>query len=243
MPVESETLLNKQEPRIRRMFGEIAPWYDFLNHFLSLNIDKTWRTKTVRRVPVGDGPLLDLCTGTGDLAFAYRRSASADVKIIGSDSCRPMLELAKKKAAERQVAVDFFEADSQELPFADDTFAVTTVSFGLRNITDPHKGLSEMVRVTKPGGRVAVLEFSKPKNRFLRGTYNTYFKHVLPRIGQALSKSQDNAYSYLPASVQQFPDGAALVAWLEQAGLTEVTFEVLTFGVATLYVGQKPLPV
>lgn len=221
------------------MFGEIAPWYDFLNHFLSLNIDKRWRRKTTRRVPVKEGPLLDLCTGTGDLALTYRNSTVKPVHIVGTDLCAEMLVRAQVKAAKNRANIDFIEADSQHLPFPDNTFEVTTVSFGLRNITDPHQGLAEMVRVTKPGGKVAVLEFSKPRNRLLGGIYSFYFRRILPKIGQWLSKSRDNAYSYLPASVLQFPDGKDLVAWMEKAGLKSVTFEPLTFGVATLYIGQK----
>ena len=136
--------------------------------------------------------------------------------------------------------VRFLEADAQQLPFPDNTFQITTVAFGLRNVTDTDRGLAEMVRVTRPGGRVAVLEFSRPRGRLTGRAYTFYFRHVLPRIGQAISRSKDNAYRYLPASVLEFPDGAALAERLRRHGLQDVRWHPLTFGIATLYVGTKP---
>ena len=238
-------LLDKGEARIQRMFDGIAPWYDFLNHLLSLNIDKLWRRRTTRLVPPGPasaGPVLDLCTGTGDLALAYDRAAKGAVTVVGADFSPEMLALARRKsfkagAAER---VTFVQADAQALPFPDGTFQLVTVAFGLRNVTDPDRGLAEMVRVAKPGGRVAVLEFSRPRNRLFAGGYTFYFRHVLPRVGQLLTGSTENAYRYLPESVLRFPDYEALAARLRAAGLVDVTFRPFTFGVATLYVGVKP---
>src|SRR6266568_8282056 len=160
------SLLDKRETRIRRMFGDIAPRYDLLNHLLSLNVDRYWRWRTTRLVPPdGTAPILDLCTGTGDLALAYDRAAGERAPIIGADFCHEMLIRADQKTR-RKLAADrirFLEADAQQLPFADDRFQITTVAFGLRNVTDIDRGLAEMVRVTQVGGKVAILEFSQPR--------------------------------------------------------------------------------
>ncbi len=234
-------LLDKREVRIRRMFGSIAPWYDFLNHFLSLNIDKRWRTIVAKRVPpVGTEPILDLCTGTGDLALTYDRVAQGLVPIIAADFCHEMLVRAQTKFASAGERIRIVEADAQHLPFPDAYFQLVTNSFGLRNITDTDRGLAEMVRVTRPGGRVAILEFSKPRNRFLRWLYFGYFRSILPRIGKAFCRNEDDAYRYLPESVLRFPDGEAMLAKLASHGLTETQAYPLTFGIATLYVGRKP---
>jgi demethylmenaquinone methyltransferase/2-methoxy-6-polyprenyl-1,4-benzoquinol methylase len=239
----SSSLLDKRETRIRRMFGAIAPRYDLLNHLLSLNVDRWWRWRTTRLVPPApDGPILDVCTGTGDLALAYDRAAGGRLPVVGSDFCLPMLLPARAKARRAGAAgrVRFVEADTQALPFPSDTFQLVTVAFGLRNVTDPDRGLAEMVRVCRPGGRVAVLEFSKPKHWLFGRLYQFYFRYVLPLVGQAVSRSRDSAYRYLPESVRDFPDGEALAAKLRGHGLTDVRFHPLTFGIATLYVGTKP---
>jgi demethylmenaquinone methyltransferase/2-methoxy-6-polyprenyl-1,4-benzoquinol methylase len=235
---ESAELLDKREVRIRRMFDQVAPWYDFLNHLLSLNIDQRWRKQTVKRVPpVGDAPILDLCTGTGDLALAYHRLKIAPV--IGADFCHEMLVRAAKKATAAKADIPFVEADAQELPFPDATFQIVSVSFGLRNVTDTDRGLAEMVRVLRPGGRLAILEFSKPRSKLLGKAYTTYFRRVLPWIGERFSRNRESAYKYLPESVMAFPDGEALAEKLRGHGLVDVTFTPFTFGVATLYVGIK----
>lgn len=240
MPID---LLDKREVRIRRMFGDIAPWYDFLNHFLSLNIDKRWRTTVAKRVPpIGTEPILDLCTGTGDLALTYDRRSSGTVPIVAADFCHEMLVRAADKV-QRALATNrirIVEADAQHLPFPDNTFQLVTNAFGLRNITDTDRGLAEMVRVTRPGGRVAILEFSKPRNRYLRSIYLGYFRSMLPRIGQFFCRNDQQAYRYLPESVLKFPDGEEMLAKLRAHGLRNVTEFPLTFGVATLYVGEKP---
>ena len=245
MPAE---LLDRREVRIRRMFGQIAPWYDFLNHLLSLNIDKRWREKTAKLVPPGPaeaGPILDLCTGTGDLALTYDRVAGGTVPIIGADFCHEMLVLAahKANAAGAGGRMRFVEADAQALPFPADVFQLVSVAFGLRNITDPDAGLAEMVRVLRPGGRVAILEFSKPRHWLLGRLYRGYFRYVLPLVGQLLSRNKESAYRYLPESVLKFPDYEDLADKLRAAGFADVTYEPLTFGIATLYVGSKPLRV
>lgn len=237
-------LVDKREARIRRMFGSIAPTYDLLNHLLSLNIDHYWRRRTTRMVPpTGTEPILDLCTGTGDLALAYDRAAAGRVPIIGADFCHEMIVLAGRKTAARQAGerIGFIEADAQELPFPDDYFQISTVAFGLRNVTNTDRGLAEMVRVTRPGGKVAILEFSQPRGWLFGRLYRFYFRRILPLLGELISRSKENAYRYLPQSVMEFPDGPALAERLRSHGLTEVHWYPLTFGVATLYVGTKPL--
>jgi demethylmenaquinone methyltransferase/2-methoxy-6-polyprenyl-1,4-benzoquinol methylase len=237
------TVLDKRETRIRRMFGNIAPTYDLLNHLLSLNIDRYWRWRTTRLVPPqGDGPILDLCTGTGDLAIAYDKAAGKKLSIVGADFCHEMLCRAVSKTQRRGAdgRLRYVEADAQRLPFVGDLFQITAVAFGLRNVTDTDRGIAEMVRVTRPGGRVAILEFSKPRHWFFGGMYRFYFRRILPCIGQLLSRSRDDAYNYLPASVMEFPDGEALAERLRGHGLTDVCWYPFTFGIATLYVGRKP---
>ncbi len=241
----TDSLLDKQESKIRGMFARIAPWYDFLNHLLSLNIDASWRRRTVRLVPprpASDGPILDVCTGTGDLAFEYARVSRGKVPIVGTDFTPEMLTIARGKATKHPVwPVTFLEADTQKLPFERDHFQLVTVAFGLRNVTDTDRGLAEMVRVARPGGRVAILEFSRPRDPIFGRLYRWYFTLLLPRIGQSVSKSPDSAYRYLPASVMAFPDGDALADRMRSAGLTEVRYFPFTQGIATLYVGVKPL--
>jgi demethylmenaquinone methyltransferase/2-methoxy-6-polyprenyl-1,4-benzoquinol methylase len=238
----STALLDKREARIRRMFGHIAPTYDLLNHLLSLNVDRYWRWRTTRLVPPsGPGPVLDVCTGTGDLALAYDRAAGGRVSVVGSDFCHEMLVPARAKARQRRAdgRVRYVEADTQRLPFPDDTFQITAVAFGLRNVTDTDRGLAEMARVTRPGGRVAVLEFSRPKHWLFGRLYRFYFRRLLPLVGQLVSRSKEDAYRYLPASVQEFPDGEALAERMRGQGLTDVRWYPFTFGIATLYVGTK----
>jgi len=234
-------LLDRREARIRRMFDGIAPRYDLLNHLLSLNIDKAWRRRVTRAVPAATGPVLDVCTGTGDLAFEYDRAGGGGVPIVGADFAGEMLAAAVEKSRRRgsQSRIGFVQADAQRLPFASDTFEVVAVAFGLRNVTDTDRGLSEMARVTRPGGKVAVLEFSRPRHWFFGRAYRAYFRHLLPLVGQLFSRSGDKAYVYLPASVMEFPDGEALAGRMRAAGLRDVTFTPFTFGIATLYVGTK----
>jgi len=234
-------VVDKSETRVRRMFGQIARRYDLLNHLLSLNVDRYWRWRAVRAVPPrGEGPLLDVCTGTGDLALAYYRASRAGTAIVGADFCRPMLEIGRQKGlrAGANGRLGWVEADSQHLPFPDNHFEIVSVAFGLRNVTDTQRGLAEMTRVCRPGGRVLVLEFSTPGFP-LRPFYNWYFRHVLPRIGQLLARNRDEAYNYLPQSVGEFPQGEALAIKMRAAGLKEVRFRRLTLGIATMYFGTK----
>jgi demethylmenaquinone methyltransferase/2-methoxy-6-polyprenyl-1,4-benzoquinol methylase len=246
--IQSEsTVIDKSEERIRRMFGEISPRYDFLNHFLSGGTDWYWRWRTVRAAPPsGEAPILDVCTGTGDLALEYWRKGRRKIPVVGADFTQEMLVIADKKAAKPQASAApiaaplvFLQADTQRLPFADGQFQIVCVAFGLRNVTDTARGLREMIRVCRAGGRVVVLEFSLPTNRVLRRLYTWYFRNILPRIGQLLARNSQSAYSYLPESVSEFPYGEKLAALMKECGLRTVDFTPLTFGIATLYIGKK----
>ena len=234
--------LDKSSTRVQQMFGEIAGRYDLLNRVLSLGIDRSWRRRTVKLVPPeGNAPILDVCTGTADLALAYWRASHRKASIVGTDFCQPMLAIGQKKCRRAGAGgqITLLEADTLRLPFAADTFQIVCVAFGLRNVSDTNAGLREMARVCRPGGRVAVLEFSTPTAWPLGTLYGWYFQHVLPRIGQALARNTQAAYNYLPQSVGRFPQAEALVERMRAAGLGDVWFQPFTFGVATLYVGRK----
>jgi demethylmenaquinone methyltransferase/2-methoxy-6-polyprenyl-1,4-benzoquinol methylase len=235
--------VDKSDHRVRTMFGEIAPRYDLMNHVLSLNVDRYWRWRTVRlAAPRGTSPILDVCTGTGDLALAYYRRTGGQVPIYAADFCPEMLAVgeSKKQRAKINGNLTFLEADAQALPFQDGLFQLVTVAFGLRNVADTGQGLREMSRVCQPGGRVAVLEFSLPQWQPMKSLYGFYFRHVLPRLGHWFARNRHEAYRYLPQSVGEFPQGAELAERMQEVGLNEVAYWPLTFGIATLYVGSKP---
>ena len=235
--------VDKSDQRVRRMFASIARRYDLLNHLLSLNIDRSWRTFTTRTVPPEPGvPVLDCCTGTADLALAYDRAAGGRSPVVGADFCREMLLIGREKVRKAGASgrVTLVEGDARHLPAPDDTFGVVSVAFGLRNVSDTIRGIDELIRVARPGGKVAILEFSRPRGRFLSRLYLAFFRHVLPRVGQALAPNGDNAYEYLPRSVLEFPDGQAMLDLLARRGLEALEQYPLTFGIATLYVGTKP---
>ena len=248
MATEIETeprseVVDKSDQRVRAMFGSIAGRYDFLNHLLSLNIDRSWRRFTTKMVPPEPGvPVLDCCTGTADLALEYHKVSQGRSPVIGSDFCHEMLALGNVKVRKNGAVenVVLIEGDTQRLPLPDNAFGVVTVAFGLRNVRDTVRGIDEMIRVAKPGGKVAILEFSKPRGAVLGRAYLTFFRKVLPRIGQAIAPNRQGAYHYLPASVLQFPDGQEMLDLLGSRGLTETKSYSLTFGIATLYVGVKP---
>ena len=240
--------VDKSGERVQRMFGQIAQRYDLMNHLLSGGIDIYWRSFTVKKVPPrNQSPILDVCTGTGDLALAYWKAAGKQVDVIGTDFTPQMLEIAREKFTRQNSAqgnqhskVEFHEADTQELPFKDNRFQIVSVAFGLRNVADTRNGLREMMRVCEPGGSVAILEFSNPTFPGLAGMYRWYFKNVLPRLGQLFASNSEQAYDYLPQSVTEFPCGEELAEIMRECGLEEVVFTSLTFGIATLYVGRKP---
>jgi demethylmenaquinone methyltransferase / 2-methoxy-6-polyprenyl-1,4-benzoquinol methylase len=243
--------LDKSTARIQEMFGQIAGRYDFLNRLLSLGIDRSWRRKTVKIVPPeDDAPILDVCTGTADLALAYWRAGQGKVPVVGTDFCQPMLAIAQEKcrragalclaaAGTAAQGITLLEADTLRLPLPNDTFQIVSVAFGLRNLADTDAGLREMVRVCRAGGRVVILEFSTPTAWPLGAVYGWYFRNVLPRIGQALARNRQAAYNYLPQSVGGFPQGEALAERMRAAGLRDVNTRAFTFGVATLYWGKK----
>ena len=224
------------------MFGGIAGRYDLFNHLLSANIDRRWR----RLVAVGLRPalgqnscVLDVACGTGDLALAIIEVAPA-ARVVGADFCRPMLELASRKAARAGRAVPFVEGDALRLPFADGTFDAATIGFGLRNLSSVEGGLGELFRVLKPGGGVAILEFSRPVVPGFRALFQFYFSRVLPLVGGAVSGSR-GAYEYLPDSVSRFPDQERLAGMMRGVGFEEVGFKNLTGGIAALHTGRRPL--
>ncbi|MBL9086419.1 MAG: bifunctional demethylmenaquinone methyltransferase/2-methoxy-6-polyprenyl-1,4-benzoquinol methylase UbiE [Planctomycetia bacterium] len=225
----------KQGARVSRMFDRIAPTYDLLNHLLSANIDVRWRTHTVKRLALtGAERCLDACTGTGDLAVALLAGGAKEV--VGSDFAPEMLEIARKKAGDR---ARFLQADTTRLPFGAAEFDVATVGFGVRNLQNLDGGLKELCRVLRPGGRLAILEFSRPPNLIVRGLYDLYFMLILPLIGNLVSGGAENAYAYLPRSVMAFPSPSALATKLEAAGFASVTYEPLTFGIAHLHIARK----
>jgi demethylmenaquinone methyltransferase/2-methoxy-6-polyprenyl-1,4-benzoquinol methylase len=232
--------VDKSGAKVRGMFAEIAPRYDLVNRMLSGGIDVWWRHVTVGRAPPPrSGAILDVCTGTGDLALAYAAKAGPGVRIVASDFCRPMLDRGVEKSRKAGLPVEWVEADAQELPFPTASFDLVTVAFGLRNIADTARGLAEMARVCKPGGTLAILEFSLPRNALIRNGYLWYFRRVLPFLGNAVARNRSDAYTYLNKSVEAFPAGEALATLIRAAGFDRVELVPLTLGIATLYVCRR----
>jgi demethylmenaquinone methyltransferase / 2-methoxy-6-polyprenyl-1,4-benzoquinol methylase len=232
---------NEHAGRVREMFAGIAKRYDLLNHLLSGNVDKRWRRIVAKRVgeklPAargGSSLILDVACGTGDLSLTLFENTGA--RVVGTDFCRPMLEIAVGKTSDR---IPLIEGDALSLPFRDGAFEAVTIAFGLRNLASVEGGLAELRRVLKPGGWMAVLEFSRPANAVMRPLFGLYFTRVLPLMGGLVSGSP-MAYSYLPASVQRFPDQKQLSLLMERAGFEQVQFENLTGGIAALHMGRRP---
>jgi demethylmenaquinone methyltransferase/2-methoxy-6-polyprenyl-1,4-benzoquinol methylase len=227
---------------VREMFGRIAPRYDLLNHLLSLDIDKVWRRRVARTFSAvlrdANARALDLCCGTGDLAFAFRREASTGAQIIGCDFVPEMLVRARAKAAATGAAVEFVEADALHLPFADGSFDLASCAFGFRNLANYERGLQEIRRVLKPGGAAGILEFAEPPGKVFGALYRFYFRHVLPLLGGIISGNA-TAYTYLPNSVSKFPPPEVLKLLFERAGFADVQFERWTGGIVTLHSGRK----
>jgi demethylmenaquinone methyltransferase/2-methoxy-6-polyprenyl-1,4-benzoquinol methylase len=223
------------------MFAGIASRYDFLNHFLSANTDTRWRRLVARKLQpslqAAETRVLDVACGTGDLSLVIANATGAHV--IGTDFCRPMLEIAARKAAHVAPSIPFVEGDAMLLPFADDSFDAVSIAFGLRNLSSVERGLKELWRVLKPGGRAAILEFSRPVVPGFRSLFQFYFTRVLPRIGGMVSGSR-GAYEYLPDSVSRFPDQRLLVTMMTDVGFTEVEYQNLTGGIAALHMGTRP---
>ena len=223
------------------MFSDIAPKYDLLNHLLSFNIDRRWRKALLKRLAAvlarPDARILDLCCGTGDVLLDLQSATKA--RVIGLDFCHPMLVTAQKKAIQRGFDAPLIEGDAMALPLADNSFDAITIAFGFRNLTNYSAALGELRRVLKPGGTLAILEFSHPPGLFMRTAYGFYSGVILPAVGALISGSRE-AYTYLPESVSKFPKADILREMMKAAGLLDVNFELLTGGVAALHSGIGP---
>lgn len=232
--------LTEKGERIREMFGAIAPRYDFLNRLLSLGIDRMWRKYAVKRILWGNGSqILDIATGTGDVALEIATQTDESVKIYGIDFCVEMIELAKIKASQSPYAgrLDFSVAPCEAIPFPDNTFDSITIAFGIRNVVDRLQGLREMFRVLRPGGRVVILEFSTPILPVVRQFYLFYFNKILPLVGGIFSRF--SAYRYLPDSVMEFPSRDEFKSMMSTAGFSSPMHKDLSLGIATVYMGEK----
>jgi demethylmenaquinone methyltransferase / 2-methoxy-6-polyprenyl-1,4-benzoquinol methylase len=226
---------------VREMFTSIAPRYDLLNHVLSFNVDRIWwrRTaRTFRHILIRpDGRVLDLCCGTGDMAFALLQAGKSSAQIVGADFSHAMLRRAALKSADRAAAPDWIEADALNLPFPDSHFDLVTSAFGFRNLADYDAGLREITRVLRPGGECGILDFGEPSG-VLGALYRIYFKQVLPRVGTVISGVR-GPYAYLPASVERFPRPEEMLTRMKSAGFAEATWTPYSFGIAGLYRGKK----
>jgi demethylmenaquinone methyltransferase / 2-methoxy-6-polyprenyl-1,4-benzoquinol methylase len=236
---EHKRAANEHAGRVREMFATIATRYDLLNHLLSVNVDKRWRRIVAKRVREKlpnrkESTILDVACGTGDLAQTLFEITGA--RIVASDFCRPMLKIAASKV---ETQIRFVEGDALCLPFYDSAFEAVTIAFGLRNFSSLEGGLREIHRVLKRGGWVAVLEFSRPVNPIIRPLFGLYFTRILPLMGGLISGSR-SAYSYLPDSVQRFPDQQHLSRLMSEAGFEQVEFQNLSGGIAALHIGRRP---
>lgn len=236
-PYGAEDRTKKEE--VAEMFDNISKRYDFLNHLLSLGIDKLWRKKAIRLLKK-DQPqkILDIATGTGDFAIAAKKLNPS--KIIGLDISKGMLEIGRKKMKKKKLdhLIEMIHGDSENLPFEDNSFDAITVGFGVRNFQDLEKGLSEMLRVLNQGGTAAILEFSKPKRFPMKQAFGVYSKVVIPSVGKSISKDK-RAYEYLPESVAAFPEGQNFIDILEKIGYVNTSSHLVSGGIATIYLGHK----
>lgn len=236
-PYSDSDLTKKQQ--VTQMFNNISGKYDFLNHMLSFGIDKYWRRKTISRLKkFNHDYILDVATGTGDFAISSLRLKPT--KIIGVDISSGMLEVGKTKIKRLNLEskIEMVLGDSEELPFADDTFDIVTVAFGVRNFENLYRGLSEINRVLKPQGHIAVLEFSNPETFGIKQLYSFYSTKILPFFGNLISKDK-NAYTYLPESVKAFPCGDSFNTELTKAGFNNPKCEKLSFGISSIYIAEK----
>jgi demethylmenaquinone methyltransferase/2-methoxy-6-polyprenyl-1,4-benzoquinol methylase len=228
---------------VQRMFAGIAPTYDLVNHLLSFNIDRSWRKALVRSLePVlrnADARILDLCCGTGDVLLDLQQTTAA--RIMGADFCHPMLVSAQTKSAARGLRAPLLEADALELPLADSSLDAIAIAFGFRNLANYTAGLHELRRVLKPGGLLAILEFSHPKGAFIRTGYGLYSRALLPAAGWLVSGSW-RAYSYLPGSIRKFPSADHLIGMMTAVGFEHARYELLTGGIAALHVAAAAKP-
>lgn len=230
---------SSKKTQVALMFNNIAKHYDFLNHFLSMGIDKLWRRKAINLLkPYAPKSILDIATGTGDFAIEALRLKPE--KVVGVDISVGMLKVADEKIKKKKLEalIEVQEGDSEKLNFADASFDASTAAFGVRNFENLDAGLAEIFRVLKPGGNAIILEFSKPKSFPIKQIYDFYFKRLLPVLGNKIS-SDSSAYSYLPESVYAFPDREAFLERLKKAGFAQSSFIPLTFGIACIYIAQK----
>lgn len=228
-----------KKEKVQEMFNGIAPRYDLLNHLLSMGIDKSWRRKAMRELEGGRrGTVLDIACGTGDFSIEALRHGVE--RVVGADISENMLAVAREKAREKGLEdrLEFRYGDSENLDFEDGTFDAVTVAFGVRNFEHLERGLAEMCRVLRPGGKVVVLEFSTPERFPMKQLYRFYFKQILPRVGGLVSGDR-KAYEYLPASVFAFPQGDRFLQIMRSCGYRNVAQRRLTFGIASLYTGEK----
>lgn len=230
-----------KKEQVEQMFDNVAKRYDFLNRFLSLGIDVIWRKKAIAYLK-DDKPqmILDVATGTADLALEINKQLNPQ-KIIGLDLSEQMLQFGRDKIAKRGLTakIEMVKGDSENLPFDENYFDAVTVSFGVRNFENLEKGLSQINRVLKVGGKLVVLEFSNPKQFPFKQIFGAYFKFVLPLWAKLINKDSGNAYKYLPESVKHFPEGDAFVKYLQNSGFSNTIVKPLTFGTCTIYVAQK----
>ena len=223
---------------VRGMFDRIAGVYDLMNSAMTAGLHHQWRERAVDRAQVGPGSdALDLCTGTGDLALALRRRIGVDGRVVGSDFSEAMLDLARRKSGEEGLPVEFGWADALDLPYGDESFDAVTIGFGARNLADLGKGLSEMARVLRPGGRLVILEITRPQREPLSSFYSLWFDRLVPVIGSFAGDSE--AYSYLPNSVRSFPDPQRLAAMIDAAGFTEIRWLLLAGGIIAIHSATK----
>ena len=239
---EGASDLSSAASAVREMFTSIAPRYDLLNHVLSFNVDRVWWWRTARTfrhiLTRPEARVLDLCCGTGDMAFALQRLAGkSSAQIVGADFSHAMLRRATFKSAARAAAPDWIEADALNLPFPDSHFDLVTSAFGFRNLADYDAGLREIARVLRPRGECGILDFGEPKG-VMGALYRIYFKQVLPRVGTVISGVR-GPYAYLPASVERFPSPEEMLTRMKNAGVEEATWTPYTFGIAGLYRGKK----
>ncbi len=230
---------DSKKSQVAQMFNSIAHRYDFLNHFLSAGVDHYWRRRAIDElVAAKPRRILDVATGTADLAIAALRVDPEQV--IGIDISEGMLSVGRQKLTERHLSdrITLLQGDSEALQFADNSFDAIMAAYGVRNFEHLDRGLAEMFRVLEPGGKLVILEFSKPRAFPLKQLYNGYFQHVLPRFGKMISKDS-SAYTYLPASVQAFPDGEDFLEHLRRAGFQAPRWQPLTFGISSLYTATK----
>lgn len=232
--------LSEKGERIRAMFGSIAPRYDLLNRLLSLGIDRRWRRFAVKKIAVsGTGRVLDVATGTGDVALEIAAQTSPSVSIVGVDFCKEMVDLGRVKveASPHARRITLQVAPCEEIPFEEKSFDAATIAFGIRNVVDRAKGLAEMHRVLKEGGRIVILEFSTPTMPVFKSIYHFYFLKILPKIGGCFSRF--SAYQYLPDSVLEFPSRDKFKLMMTEVGFKNVQHFDLTGGIATVYVGTR----